>query len=153
MGLFCSINHVWYLNTSVTEINLPDAALWSRVHQGLFLFLGLYFYKVGASEQRNSENIHLKCLHLGIVWLRFVYQNIPPGIYYTRGIFWHKQIVANCRSTNFGCQNIPPVYLCVVEYVCLLHRTRIENCSFITNHYHFWSNCLTATTVFFIVYI
>ena len=61
-------------------------------------------------------------------------QNIPPGI------FWHKQIIAklDCgyslamtfvakldygyvSTTNFVCQNIPQVYLCVVEYVCLLH--------------------------------
>ena len=107
----------------------------------------------------NSKNIHLKCLHLGIVWIRFVCAKTYPLIYfcvnksqqnYTGGIFWHKQIIAKlyqgyilalsnhsetvpgvqfgndfCSktvlgyvlATNFICQNIPTVYLCVVEYV------------------------------------
>ena len=56
-------------------------------------------------------------------------------------MFWHKHIVEKLYwgyslamifiaklfwgyvlATNFACQNIPPVYLCLVEYVCLLHR-------------------------------
>ena len=59
----------------------------------------------------NSENIHLKCLHLGIVWLRFfLRQNVLCGI------FWHTQMVVKLYwgyvlATNFVCQNIS-------QYIC-----------------------------------
>ena len=53
------------------------------------------------------------------------YKHIMAKLY--QGLFWHKQIIAKLYwgyvlVTNFVCQKIPPVYLSMVEYVCLLHR-------------------------------
>ena len=119
------------------------------------MYIKLFYPRYSLATISSCHNIPLVCFSVNkSMW------NLPGGT------FWHKQIIEKLYrgyrlattliiklywgyvlAMYFICQKIPPVYLCVVEYVCLLHWSdgfgRLADCYFTA-----WSTHCTISTTF-----